>query len=67
LRNPEIWLFIFVLGLLGLNWPFLEIFHISVAKYLIVFWFFYIVLVAFAVFAMRRQRLAQKNRTKNLS
>jgi hypothetical protein len=48
MRNPEIWVFIFILGLLGLNWPLLEIFHIEVAAYLFIFWFLFIVLVAFA-------------------
>lgn len=49
MRNPEIWIFIFVLGLLGMNWPLLEIFHIKVIAYLFVFWLLFIILVAFAV------------------
>ena len=49
MRNPEIWIFIFILGLLGLNWPFLEIFNVSVISYLFIFWFLFILLVAFAV------------------
>ena len=48
MRNPELWVFIFVLGLLGLNWPFLEIFHVEIVSYLFVFWLFMIVLVAIA-------------------
>jgi hypothetical protein len=55
MRNPEIWVFIFVLGLLGLNWPFLEIFHIDVVSYLFFFWLLFIVLLGFA---------AHKNRSE---
>ena len=45
-RNPEIWVFIFILGLLGLNWPFLEIFHTRVVAYLFVIWVLFIILIA---------------------
>lgn len=48
MRNAELWVFIFFLGLLGLNWPILEIFHLDVVTYLFVFWFFFIGLVAYA-------------------
>ncbi|MCL5061977.1 MAG: hypothetical protein M1443_02045 [Nitrospirae bacterium] len=50
MKNTEIWLFIFILGLLGLNWPLLEIFRIEVVTYLFVFWALFIILVAFATF-----------------
>jgi hypothetical protein len=56
MRNPEIWIFIFILGLLGLNWPFLDIFHVSVVTYLFSFWLLFIVLVAFAVRKNRNNR-----------
>ncbi len=56
MRNPEIWIFIFILGLLGLNWPFLDIFHVSVVTYLFSFWLLFIVLVAFAVRKNRNSR-----------
>ena len=49
MKNTEIWVFIFSLGVLSMNWPLLEIFHIDVAEYLFVTWFLFIVLVAFAV------------------
>lgn len=48
MKNTEIWIFIFILGLLGLNWPFLEIFRTEVTTYLFVFWLVFIGLVAFA-------------------
>ncbi|MBZ0156925.1 MAG: hypothetical protein K8I29_12045 [Alphaproteobacteria bacterium] len=48
MRSTEIGVFIFLLGLLGLNWPFLEIFRLHVGAYLAVFWIVFIVLVAVA-------------------
>jgi len=48
MKNTEIWVFIFILGLLGINWPFIEIFHTQVAAYLFVLWILFIVLIAFA-------------------
>jgi hypothetical protein len=56
MRNPEIWIFIFILGLLGLNWPFLDIFHVNVVTYLFSFWLLFIFLVAFAVRKNRNNR-----------
>ena len=47
MKNPEIWVFIFILGLLGLSWPILEIFHTSVVAYLFVIWILFIILIAF--------------------
>ncbi len=46
MRNAELWVFIFILGLLGLNWPLLEIFYVNIVVYLFVFWLFMIALVA---------------------
>ncbi|HXX53721.1 MAG TPA: hypothetical protein VEI28_04030 [Thermodesulfovibrionales bacterium] len=48
MKNTEIWVFIFSLGLLSLNWPFLEIFYTSEVSYLFVTWILLIVLVALA-------------------
>jgi hypothetical protein len=50
MKNTEVWIFIFILGLLGLNWPLLEIFHTDVAEYLFAFWLIFIILIAFAVY-----------------
>jgi hypothetical protein len=47
-KNTEIWVFIFILGLLALNWPIVEIFSTSVLGYLFVLWILFIVLIAFA-------------------
>ena len=41
-----VWVAIFTLGLLGLNWPLLEIFHESPFGYLLVFWLVFMLLVA---------------------
>lgn len=48
MKNTEIWVFIFSLGLLSLNWPFLEIFYTKVVAYLFVTWILFIGLIAFA-------------------
>ena len=48
MKNTEIWVFIFFLGLLSLNWPFLEIFYTTAVSYLFVTWILLIVLVAIA-------------------
>lgn len=48
MKNTEIWVFIFSLGLLSLNWPFLEIFYTNEVSYLFVAWILLIVLVALA-------------------
>ena len=48
MKNTEIWVFIFSLGLLSLNWPFLEIFYTAQVSYLFVTWILLILLVALA-------------------
>jgi len=48
MKNTEILVFIFSLGLLSLNWPFLEIFYTTEVSYLFVTWILLIVLVALA-------------------
>ncbi|GER93421.1 hypothetical protein A45J_1162 [hot springs metagenome] len=42
-------IFIFILGLFGLNWPFLEIFHVNITEYLFAFWLIFIILIALVV------------------
>ncbi len=48
MKNTEIWVFIFSLGLLSLNWPFLEIFYTKVVAYVFVIWILFIILIAIA-------------------
>jgi uncharacterized membrane protein YhaH (DUF805 family) len=47
-KSAEIWVFIFILGLLGINWPVIEIFHTRVVAYLFVTWVLFIALIAFS-------------------
>lgn len=54
MKNTEIWIFLFILGLLGINWPILEIFRIHLVAYLFAFWLFFIVTVAFATYKSRK-------------
>lgn len=60
MKNTEIWIFIFILGLLCLNWPFLEIFHTDVAEYLFSFWLIFIILIAFAVYRTEDRKAKSK-------
>jgi hypothetical protein len=40
-----VWVALFILGLLGLNWPLLAIFHESPFGYLLAFWLLFVLLV----------------------
>ena len=42
MKNKELWIFIFLVGLLGFSWPVLEIVHKEVAVYLFLFWAIFI-------------------------
>ena len=46
MNDVSVWVAIFLLGLLGLNWPLLEIFHDGPFAYLLVFWLIFVLLVA---------------------
>lgn len=41
---------LFIVGILGFNWPFIEIFSRGVAAYLFLFWLVFIILGAFVGF-----------------
>jgi len=45
-NDVAVWIAIFTFGLVGLNWPLLEIFHEAPFAYLLVFWLFFLLLVA---------------------
>jgi len=45
MNDVTLWVAIFILGLLCLNWPLLGIFHDSPFVYLLVFWVFFVLLV----------------------
>jgi hypothetical protein len=46
MQDVTVWVAIFILGLLCLNWPLLSIFHDDPFAYLLVFWLFFVLLVA---------------------
>ena len=46
MNDVTVWVAIFILGLLCLNWPLLGIFHDRPFVYLLVFWLFFVLLVA---------------------
>ena len=54
MNDVSVWVAIFILGLLGLNWPLLAIFHEDPFGYLLVFWLFFVLLVARAARGGRR-------------
>jgi len=49
MNDVTLWVAIFSFGLLCLNWPLLGIFHDKPFVYLLVFWLFFVLLVAWAV------------------
>jgi len=51
--DVTLWVVIFILGLFGLNWPLLAIVHDRPFVYLLVFWLFFMVLVAWAARASK--------------
>lgn len=48
MSDIAVWIVIFHLGLLGLNWPLLEVFHDAPFAYLMAFWLLFVLLVALA-------------------
>lgn len=54
MERYEIWIFIFMLGLLGFNWPFLEIFYSETFRYLFSFWLIFIAIIAFAAYKSKK-------------
>jgi hypothetical protein len=48
MNDIAVWIVIFHVGLLGLNWPLLEVFHGSAFTYLLVFWLLFVLLVGLA-------------------
>ncbi len=54
MNNKDIWIFIFLLGMLGLNWPIIEIFHPNEIAYLFFFWIIFILLIFLKAFKADR-------------
>ena len=53
MKKAELWAMVFIIGILGFSWPFIEIFNRALVAYLFVFWFIFVVLVAFVGFRAR--------------
>ena len=53
--NKELWFFLFLCGVLLFNWPFLEIFDLSLPFYLFGVWGALIIAVGFVIKKMNRQ------------
>jgi hypothetical protein len=49
MRNNEIWPFLFLLGLLFLNWPFLDLFRPYFPYYFFVVWGLFILIVGLLI------------------
>ncbi len=43
MKLPEVWIFLFCVGALSLNWPFIELFDLSLPVYLFVVWGVFII------------------------
>lgn len=54
MRSNDLWIFLFLLGVLVFNWPFLTIFEKSLPYGLFILWSLFIGFIAF--FAVRRDR-----------
>ena len=51
MNSKELWAFLFLVGALLFNWPFLNIFNMSLPYYLFGLWGVFIALVAFLISA----------------
>jgi hypothetical protein len=49
MKTTELWFFIFLLGVLLFNWPFLDIFSLSLQYYLFGIWALFILFIGFFV------------------
>jgi len=55
MNNRERWVFLFLLGLLLFNWPFLEIFSLSLPYYLFGIWGLYVLMLHIVVTVIQRR------------
>jgi len=56
MKNKETWFFIFFLGTLLLNWPFLEIFSLTLPAYLFGTWGLFIFIVSIFINKLNREK-----------
>jgi hypothetical protein len=52
--NKELWSFLFLLGTLLFNWPFLDIFSLSLPYYLFGVWGLFIIVVSLSIAHSKR-------------
>jgi hypothetical protein len=55
MSNKEIWFFLFFFGVLLFNWPFLEVFALSLPYYLFIIWGVFIIVVIVMIKKMNKQ------------
>ena len=55
MNNKELWPFLFILGTLLLNWPFLDIFNLSLPYYLFGVWGLFIIVMGFFISKTNKQ------------
>ncbi|TAL23021.1 MAG: hypothetical protein EPN94_10125 [Nitrospirae bacterium] len=56
MNSKELWPFLFLTGALLFNWPFLDIFSMSLPYYLFGMWGLYIAVVGIFITVIRRQK-----------
>jgi len=52
--NKELWSFLFLIGTLLFNWPFLDIFSLSLPYYLFTIWGLFIIAVSLSIANAKR-------------
>ena len=53
MNNKEVWFFIFACGTLFFNWPFLDMFDVTLPYYLFGLWALFIACVGIFIFATK--------------
>ncbi len=61
MNNRELWPFLFILGTLLFNWPFLDMFSLSLPSYLFVVWALFIAAVGFFISRIPKPDKQKKN------
>ncbi|MBI4697393.1 MAG: hypothetical protein HY758_00330 [Nitrospirae bacterium] len=51
----DIWVFLFVLGVILFNWPIISIFRPDISKYLFLAWFIFIALIFFVAVYLKKR------------
>lgn len=56
MNSKELWLFLFLTGFIFFNWPFLDIFGLSLPYYLFCAWGVFIIIVSFFITKATKQK-----------